>query len=196
LHIAPLKAFLISSIVGDYIAGKFFPEYARDPEPVTEKTVEREKKYQSLLTADRSNATHIEELAYKEAFDLIRANPIKFLLTGLIYLPRLNMPVNLKGIEISHIFVDTYRAIPSILKIGMLLAVFITWFLFVAIVFYAFYKKIHLWKSWGVMLVLIFCFNALYILASHAEARYVLPVMPFYFLLFGDFLANIKKISL
>ena len=127
VHMSPkrIQAFLLSSLVGDYVADKVFPGYANDPEPVTKKTVEREKKYQALLAKDRSNDTEIQRLAYKESLSLIRESPSKFFLLGFIYLIRIHMPVNHSGIDLSHLFVGTHNAFSEMQKTFLVIGIFL-----------------------------------------------------------------------
>lgn len=177
-----ISAFLTASAFGDYIADKLYPGYAVGAEPFTAEADEREKKYWALQLPDKTNEYELQQEQYRIAYSLIGQHPIKFFLTSFIYVLRLNSPVNHRGVEMVHTFVGTKDHIPDSLKVTALVSIRFLWYVFLGAVFYAFWKVKKDWSSWGLILFLVVYFNGMYALASHAEARYIVPILPFYFL--------------
>ncbi len=181
-------AFAVASAFGDLVADKFFPGYAAAPEPYTALSSAREKNYYRRQLPSKENELALQQEQYAAARELIYAHPAKFLLTGFIYLLRLNSPVNHRGVELIHTFVGTRGSIPESAKVGFLIAAHGVWLVFAGIVIYASVRSLKNWKKISIMLFLILYVNGTYALLTHAEARYILPVLPFYFLLFALFL--------
>ena len=120
-------------------------------------------------------------------------HPLQYILLTPVYALRLHMPVNLRGEGMDHTFagssVPSYQNLKSLILGG----IFLVWYAFIAAVFWNYVNRIKDWQSWGVILALIPYSVVMYALISHSEARYLLPVMPFYFLLFSTFVVSLYK---
>ncbi|MEK9166522.1 MAG: glycosyltransferase family 39 protein, partial [Patescibacteria group bacterium] len=184
-----IGAFTLASAFGDYIADKFFPGYAAAPEPYTAFSSAREKNYYRRQLPSKKNELVLQQEQYAEARKLIAAHPVKFVFSSLIYVLRLNNPVNHRSVELIHTFVGTRGGIPEFVKIGFLVSAHLAWLIFVGTVIYMLFRSLKDWRNRGIILFLILYFNGMYALLTHAEARYILPVIPFYFLLLALFLA-------
>ncbi len=183
LSSARISAFIIASAFGDFIADKLYPGYATGAEPFTWEADQREKAYWAQQLPDKTNEYELQQEQYKIAYSLIQQHPIKFFLTGFIYILRLNSPVNHRGVELIHTFVGTKVRIPDILKIVAMLFARLIWFLFLGLVLYGFRQVARNWFLFLPILFFILYVNSVYALVSHAEARYIVPILPFYFLL-------------
>lgn len=179
-----LLPFLIASVMGDRIANKVFPGYAENPEPLSRETRAREKRYFERLAPDKSNEAALQREMIAEASSLIKQSPIKFALTGFIYTFRIHMPLLPSGAEVG----GTQKIIP-------LLALLSAWYAFLVIVAVNIARHAREGGLWYPICFFIAYTIGMYALFSHAEPRYLFPVMPFYFLLFATFLIEIKTIA-
>ncbi|MEK7576126.1 MAG: glycosyltransferase family 39 protein [Patescibacteria group bacterium] len=178
-----INSFVIASFFGDYVADYFYPGYANDPEPYTKESIEREKRYYQNQKQDKSNEGQLQAQYYAEAKNLIMSHPVKFVMLGSIYLQRLNSPVNLEGVELIHTFVVKDGSF-SIIKFLILIGIHLVWLIFIFVVVFGVILAIRMdWKKWFLILFFILYFNGTYALLTHAEARYIIPVIPFYFFL-------------
>lgn len=185
LSFARIKAFTLASLAGDYTADRIYPGYAANPEPINQETVAREKAFFARRLPDKSNDAVLQREAYKEATSLIKSNPLKFILTGFPYMIHLHMPLTLQGAEPMRIFVDTHASLSPSKKLFILLAIFVSWYLFVIAAWISAWYYLRAWRTWGLFLFVIGYVNIMYALFTHAEPRYLMPVMPFYFLFFA-----------
>ena len=185
LSFARLKAFTLASLAGDLTADFVSPGYADNPEPLNQETVAREKVFFMRRLPDKSNDTALQEEAYQEAISLIKENPLKFILTGIPYVIRLHMPLTLEGAESAHVFVGTHMSLSPAKKIFILFLIFIPWYLFVIGVWTSIVFHLRAWRTWGLPIFLITYVTIMYALFTHAEPRYLMPVMPFYALFFA-----------
>lgn len=191
-----IKQFMVASFFGDYIADRLFSGYAENPEPLNHMTLEREKEYAQRRLPDKSNETMLQKETIGEAMSLVKQAPLKFVATAIPYIIRLNRPVAPKGGEIDQLFLHTYAVLSYGQKIALLLTFLSAWYLFVAGVFFGIVQRIRkegLISRWTLPLALIIYTNGIYALLSHAEARYLFPAMPFYFLFFSAFIASLFK---
>ncbi len=190
-----LKGFILSQFLGDFVTSKIIPGYAREPEPLTaQRRVGvrwREMRYAGVPELET------DQIFWREAKEIIKGHPARFLSVAPWWFLRLNGPVHYNLATIDHVFVGTHENIPDAAKITILLAVYGGWFLFIALVMWMFLKE--LWAAvrtgqfsnmtWVVALVLYF--NVMYSVFTHAEVRYILPVMPLYFLFLTFLVQNI-----
>lgn len=177
-----LLAFTTASLFGDFVADKIFPGYANAPEPYTAVSGKREVEYYARQLPDKSNETLLQKEQFAHANELISAHPIKFLITSIPYIVRLNIPVNQRGVEMVRTFVGTKDHIPDFLKIIIMVGTRLVWFSFVGTAIYGAYRALrNNWRLSLTLVVLVLYFNGMYALVSHAETRYVVPVLPLYF---------------
>lgn len=178
-----ISAFFVASLAGDLVADKFFPGYASDPEPFTKRSIALQKKYAERIRNDNVHANEIRKQFMYTLAELVKQHPLKFSGIGLIYILRLNTPPNIQGVEITHTFANTYVWLAPSIKIFILLLVRMFWFIFLGIsvsgLFLALKKE---WRTWSLIIFLVIYFNSAYALVSHGEARFVIPIIPFYFL--------------
>lgn len=179
-------SFAISQFVGDYITDLIIPGYAENPEPLG---VVRE--IAGRWREDRF--TYVPELNtdmefWKEGKDLLIAHPIKFIGVFPFWFARLNGPVHFNLAAVDHMFVGTHPDLPVFGKIVFLMLMRILWYGFIVIVFWEIGRNLRRgWKQGYIddfiwILVLVLYTNGIYAMFTATEVRYVLPVMPFYFL--------------
>ncbi len=185
--------FFVSSVFGDYVADKIFPGFADLNEP-RETIREIFNRRRPELRIAGMTEFETDELFFKEASGIIRAHPIGYFAVAPAWFFRLNSPPRYNGGMMERLFVDTYQEIPASIKIMGLLSVHLVWLAFVGAVFWkGFYwltgmRRRASFEAWVVLF--IGYTNAAYALLAHAEVRYLLVVMPFYFLLFTIFLKD------
>ncbi|HEY4497150.1 MAG TPA: hypothetical protein VJC20_00105 [Candidatus Paceibacterota bacterium] len=188
-----IRAFIVATFFGDFNADRLYPGYAADPEPVTKASVAREHDYLTKWERGKANEADLQRAVYAEAKNFILMHPLQYILLTPVYALRLHMPVNLRGEGMDHTFagssVPSYQNLKSLILGG----IFLVWYAFIAAVFWNYVNRIKDWQSWGVILALIPYSVVMYALISHSEARYLLPVMPFYFLLFSTFVVSLYK---
>lgn len=184
--------FFVASAWGDYIADSLFLGYARDPEPHTHEAVARQKAYAARFQKNKEYNLMMQNNFNRAIIAQIRERPVKFILTSIPYLFRLNTPPNYSGVEITNMFVETHRAFSSFQKIAAIVAIRSVWYVFLSVVIYVGVRMIRKWQYFGIILLLIVYMNGAYALVSHAEARFILPIMPFYFLLLAIFFSPHK----
>ncbi len=200
-----LTGFALSQLFGDYIADKFIPGFADNPQPLS---IQGEVSSRwGVMRREGVPELETDKIFWSEAIANIKAHPIKFVLVSPLWFLRMNGPINYNLIFIDHMFVGTYPQIPGIVKILILLLIHVPWYAFIVVVFIMAFKlawQIIRQKKFSSMvwiLLLVFYLNFMYAFFTHAEPRYVLPVMPFYFLFFtqalyswrGNFNRIIKK---
>jgi uncharacterized membrane protein YoaK (UPF0700 family) len=69
----------------------------------------------------------------------------------------------------------------------------LAWFLLIGIAIFGAFQSIVQWRIFAILIFYIVYFNVMYALVSHAEARYMLPVLPFYFLFFALGIQRLNK---
>lgn len=184
---ARFAAFFVASAWGDYIADRLFPGYARDPEPHTREAVARQKAHAVRFKKDKEYDLTVRDNFNRMITGWIKERPVKFVLTSIPYFFRLNTPPDYRGVETTNMFVGTHFALSHFQKIAIIVAIRSIWYIFLGVVIYTGIRAIRRWRQFGIMLLLIVYMNGAYALVSHAEARFILPVMPFYFLLLAIF---------
>jgi hypothetical protein len=186
------NAALIGGVVGDFFADKYLPGYANNPEPYRSIDIMSDQHLQlgqtGLSEAER------EKIIYKEASNRFLQNPAKFVVFGITGLLRQNTPLNHKGRAITQTFaVGGYENISDGLKTSILLGARLLWYIFLSFVLYGAVRNAFSWKLWGMILIWVFGYNLLYAFFTHNEARYMIPLFPYYYLLFT--IAIFKVIS-
>ncbi|MEK7480980.1 MAG: glycosyltransferase family 39 protein [Patescibacteria group bacterium] len=190
-----IKQFFVASLTNDYVADRLFSGYADNPEPINKETRAREKTYAQRLLPDKSNEAILQKELGEATRSLIVQAPIKFIATAFPYLIRLNRPLTPRGDDIDQLFIGTRSFLSPTQKVASILAFLGIWYSFVIGTFLGAIqcmRKKYFVSKWMLPLLVIFYTNGIYALLSHAEARYLFPAMPFYFLLFAFLLAKIK----
>lgn len=186
------KGFFIAGAFGDFIADKIVPGYASTEEPRNSARQIFNLRRPELRRSGLSEFT-TDDIFFHEAFAIIREHPIRHVAVSVPWLLRMNSPPNFTGTVLDHLFVGTHTALPNALKIMMILAIRLPWYAFVGLAWWAAARVIYNgWRRASAlvwMAVLIFYTNAIYALLAHAEVRYALVIMPFYFLFFILFFA-------
>ena len=190
-----MAGFMLSQVFGDYVADVFVPGYAMRPEPLSVQRYDVGARWKEMRYANVPER-ETDKQFYGEAREIIKKNPIQFVLIVPFWFLRLNGPVHYNLAAIDHLFVGTYMFIPAWLKIVILVGMYALWFGFMFISLWCAFKA-----GWNIVrkrefsdmiwiVLLIFYFNFMYSVFAHAEVRYLLPVMPFYFLFFTFFLRS------
>lgn len=188
-----LISMALSFSVGDLIGSKLYARYPLDREPKTWDPRVEARWYQTgwiIADLDGETVTRIEldKKMVKEAYVNIARRPIKFFLAGFINFFRLNAPMNYHGMEMMHFLAEGREDIPEAVKIAINLGIRIPWFLFVAVTLITAVTYLRAWAGLSVLALFVLYHNAMYIFLTHAEVRYLLAAMPFYFLFFTIFL--------
>src|SRR3989344_3245073 len=182
----------LSLSVGDFIGSRIYKHYPQNAKPKAwDPSILDDRWYQQgwyVKDIDGSiiTKTELDKRMYAEAVQNIKRRPMKFLLTGIFKFMRLNAPENHRGQEITHLFVGTYLEIPTAVKAAIILFIRIIWFMFLVVVLYAMIKHIRDWSTWGILFLVIFYYNGAHAFLTHALARYILVILPFYFIFFTE----------
>ena len=187
------KGFFIASGLGDFIADKIVPGYASTEEPRNSArqifNVRRPELRRSGLSEFKT-----DDIFFHEAFAIIREHPLRHVALSIPWLFRMNSPPNYTGTVLDRLFVGSHTRIPDALKIIIVLAIRLPWYVFVGIAWWTAARVLYDgWRRASAlvwMAVLIFYTSAIYALLAHAEVRYALVIMPFYFLFFVLFFAS------
>ncbi len=174
----------ISTFVGDYVTDALFPGYASDPRHILRVQEENEHKYYlDLVKEDRSNLQEAETVVNRETIERIKRQPLLYVATSFLYALRLHMPPNLNGWGLARTFVNTHSNISQKAKVAFLLSAFALWWSFIVLVCVGFWRMFrHRSRTSAFILFAVIYTSAVYALVSHDEVRYILPVMPFYFI--------------
>lgn len=186
IYLTPRRAitFIVASAFGDYIADRISPGYANDPEPHTVESLRRQKAYaRSFTRRDKERDLIIQKEFYDELFRMIRERPVRFTILAIPYLFRMNAPTNFEGVEIISLFSGTHQGVPPFMKILILILLRSLWFMFLGLVVVGMIYALKSWREWFTIIWLVIFMNGMYALVSHGEARFIIPVIPFYFLL-------------
>lgn len=188
-----LISMALSFSLGDLMGSKLYARYPLDRKPKTWDPRVEARWYQTAWTItdlDGGTITKIEldKKMVKEAYANIARRPIKFFLTGFINFFRLNAPVNYNGMEMMHFLAEGHDNISEAVKIAINLGIRIAWFLFVIATLFTAAVYLSAWTELSIIAFFVFYHNAMFIFLSHAEVRYLLAAMPFYFLFFAVFL--------
>src|SRR3989344_3999980 len=174
----------LSYAFGDLIGGVLYDGFPKDKEPrywdagVEKRIDETRDRGGSLIELDR--------VMYQDALNKIKEKPLKFFVTGFAGVFRLNSPMNYNTLELMRVLAGDNRSFPKGLRILLVLGVRLLWYGFLAVVSIAFIWHARDLKAWGLILGVILYYNIMYSLLTHAEVRYILTVMPFYFLLCAE----------
>lgn len=181
----------LSFTFGDMIGEKLYSSFPRvHPPPYWDPVVERKwyLKYLSdkeiehhvyLINGERVTRIEIDRRLYQEAIQLIKAHPIKFFTTSPLGFLRLNAPVAYNGQEFMRFMIGE-ESLPLAFRIGAVSFIRLYWYVFVFLAFAGLVNRIHEWKFWGVLILFVFCVNVFYGVFTHAEARYLLTIIPLY----------------
>ncbi|PJE64605.1 MAG: hypothetical protein COU90_02075 [Candidatus Ryanbacteria bacterium CG10_big_fil_rev_8_21_14_0_10_43_42] len=177
-------AYTTASLFGNLVADYVFPGYAEFPVPSANRR----------YIIDRIHAMRDDGVADHEinAFFLaggvekIRQNPIKYIVTTVPGIFELNALVNHRGFSLVHVFIGTHEEIPRGVKFAIIGMLRTGWLLFLGV---AVYGMVQAWKSydrrWHVFIFLVLYVNIIYaLIIAPVEPRFLVPVLPFYFLFF------------
>lgn len=185
-HLAPaaLKGFVLASLFGDYIAEFFVPGYAEHPEPATAM-----RNISKMLLLQGGAWSFSEDAKTREeALSLLKEKPFVYAALTPMWFFRLNSIPSLEGGEIDHMFVGTHPEFASWMKASIILVMRFGWLFFILLVFYQIVRAMRIAVARSDALLWIIAFilytNVIYASLTHALVRYILPVMPFYFLFF------------
>ncbi len=176
--------FLIASVAGDLVVDVIVPGYAAENEP-RETIREVFNRRRPALRASGLSEFETDDIFFKEALAIIREHPLRYLSTTPAWFLRMNSPPRYNGGMMERFLVDT--ALSFVQRIGINLILRIPWLIFIAIVFLMTFRILATVRhgvpsllAWLAAIVLYT--NAAYAFLAHAEVRYIVVVMPFYFL--------------
>lgn len=181
-------ASFLGGLFGDVVAERYLPGYADNPEPYENVNIIFDQMI--FLANEGKSEKEIEKILYTEAYNRIRAHPLQFSVAGITGLLRQNTPMNFQGQAITHAF-----ALKKTTPWHMSLIIFIraVWYIFLAVVVYGLILKVYEWKTSGFVITWILLYNFFYAFFTHNEARYLIPIWPFYLLFFVIGLQAIMK---
>ncbi|MDP2910026.1 MAG: glycosyltransferase family 39 protein [bacterium] len=180
LPIKQYGQYVSSAILGDYITLKIFPDYSGDYRSLS--YIPSKQKIAELTNLGYDE-TEIDDILMKEARLNILNQPFLFMFDSIVELIKFNTPMNLRQIQITHMFVETHPGLPNILKISVVIFIRAIWGLFLGVVIYGIYKSIKNFNSVSIISLIVIGFSLLHSLVD-AVPRFSVPLYPFYFILF------------
>lgn len=183
---ARLQGFLLASFSGSYVADALIPAYQHVHEPEAARTY---KALRRGLRASGMSEAEVNREFLQKAYKAVSMRPVQYVLMTPFWLLRLNGPVNIDGSDMDNFGVGN-TTMPAFVAMAGVLGVRLLWYIMIAAaligaiqcVTYAGEKRTRVSLALLCMLALIVYINGMYALVSHAEVRYLLPVMPLYFL--------------
>lgn len=181
----------LSFTVGDVIGEKLYSSFPRGHSPPYWDPVVEQKWYLKYLSqkeikhhvysidGERVTRIEVDRRLYREAIQLIKTHPIKFFATSPLGFLRLDAPIAFNGQEFMR-FMAGRESIPLAFRISIILIIRICWYVFVFLAFAGLISHIRDWQFWGILILFVLCVNVFYGVFTHAEARYLLTVIPFY----------------
>lgn len=191
-------SMMASFSMGNLIGSKIISFYPPDGKPKTwdpaiDKRLEQagwlKPKEWIMTDIDGEALTRVglDQKMMREAVAKIKqGDPFKFFLTGVANLFRLNAPTNYGGQEMMDLFFKTRDNLSTPAKIGIILLIRGAWFVFLCVVFFGIFFHMKDWRTWGLPALCIIYINSMYAFLTHAEVRYILIAMPFYFFFFAE----------
>lgn len=191
-------SMMASFSIGNFIGSKIIPFYPANGKPKTwdpaiDERLERvgwlipKKWIVTDIDGEALTRVGLDQKMTREAVAKIKhGNPFKFFLTGVTNLFRLNAPMNYGGQETMDLFFKARDNLSAPVKIGIILLIRGAWFAFLGVVLFGIFSHIKDWRAWGLLTLCIIYINGMYAFLTHAEVRYILIVMPFYFLFFTE----------
>lgn len=189
---------LLASVTNDYIADRLFPGYGDDP-VATRLGVMRITAFRELR-ADGYENKEIEDILFGRGVSEVVRHPLMFMAGAVPLLFDLNTPENFNGFPVTRMFVGTHNTIVPWQKITIVLGIRAVWFFFLV---FCVLGMVHAVKTAG-SAVWPFLFLVAFANVSHAfliipsESRFLVPVLPLYFLFFVigiySLLTRVKKV--
>ena len=181
----------LSYAVGDFIGSRMYAGYPLDTKPKgwDPAVLDRWARPGWVLEdydGEMLTRLELDRKMYKEAISKIRERPLKFTLLSFVNFLRLNSPMNHKGQEIIRLFMGEHEGIRVWQKTFIILGVRGIWIIFLLVTLFAAIKHLKDWRVWGVVFFIILYINGTYSFLTHAEARYLVSILPFYFLFFTE----------
>ena len=191
---------LAASVTGNYTVDQFSPGYGAVSVP-RRLGVKRIATYAELRNQGLTPAL-AEQQMLREGISLIKKHPLKFMAGTTPLLIDLNTLENFSGFPITPMFAGTREYIPAWQKVAVLLLLHAGWFFLLGICAAGCLKlmrDVSRRSLFMPLLFLILFFNGLHaFIIIPAEPRFLVPVLPFYFLCFTvgikGFLTCVKKI--
>lgn len=195
LHAAlPLRdigAHGVAALTGDYVASIVFPRYGDDSVPMRLGLLARSATRR--LVESGASPNEAEGQLLRTGLDLITKHPIGYALGTVPLFFDLHVPENIRGFPINRMFVRTHDSLTLLYKLALMFTVRAVWLLFLLCV------GIGVWgytKARGISFPALFI--ALFV-AAHillivpAEPRFLLPVLPFYFIFFTIAVSRLRR---
>lgn len=191
-------SMMASFSMGNLIGSKIVPFYPSDGKPKTwDPAIDERLKKAGWLIPKKWIVTDIDgealtrvgldqKMARESIAKIKQGDPVKFFLTGIAGLLRLNAPMNLGGQETMDLFFGSRDNLSLPVKIGIILLIRGAWFAFLGVVFFGIISHLKDWRIWGPLALCIIYINGMYAFLTHAEVRYILMAMPLYFLFFTE----------
>lgn len=191
-------SMMASFSMGNLIGSNIIPFYPVNGKPKTwDPAIDERLRKSGWLIPEKWIVTDIDgealtrvgldqKMAREAVAKIKRGDPFKFFLTGVANLFRLNAPVNYGGQETMDLFFKARDNLSLPVKIGIILLIRGAWFAFLGIVLFGIFSHIKDWRVWGLSAFIVIYINGMYAFLTHAEVRYILMAMPFYFLFFTE----------
>lgn len=172
------KKYIISSLSGEYLVRRFIdPNYNFENDYVG-KSALRESMAKAGENLETDNYDKIDIELKKEAINLIKEHPVKYLFFGLIEVSNLNSPMIYYERHFS-IFHDSIYG-QAFLKIFLILVLRLIWWLFVGLVICAIYKSSREKKAVLYASILLILYINAIIFFLHGNPRFLIPAFPLY----------------
>lgn len=177
-----ISVHLIASLTGDYVADQVSPGYGANP--ISQRLGTKRVEAMAKLREQGLSLAEAEANLLHEGIVRIQQHPIKFFAGVVPLIFDLNTLENYRGFPITRMFVGTRDSIAPALKVGILLTLHIVWFLVLGFSVFGFLLLIRdsFHAAWPILFLILF-FNSVHaLIILPAEPRFIMPVLPFYFL--------------
>jgi hypothetical protein len=178
-----ISTHTLAAITGDYITDKVVPGYGTVPMAQTIGIITKDAL--RVLVNDGQSRKDAEQDLFRQGIALIVQNPIGYMGGSIPLLLDLNTPENIRGFPVTRMFVGTHESKSVFQKITIITLIRGTWYIFLGFVIYGMYRAIFEKCDVGVLVLLILFFNGAHVfLIAPTEPRFIMPVLPFYFIFF------------
>jgi len=176
------KKYLISAFLGEYIVRRFIdPEYNFEKSYIKKEALRNfTEQIRHNIDVDNYDALDVE--MKKEGIKLIKNQPLKYLMFGVVELVNLNSPIIYCERQIS-IFNETDIYNNTVLKVSAIIILRLCWYLFILFVIFGIYKVIKkkVIMAYPFIIFVLIINGALFFLQGNP--RFIIPIFPLYLIL-------------
>lgn len=167
----------IGNVLGDFFAYKWFSDY--DPREVRHGVKTWELYGQWVEQSKDLNV--LQQKFSQEAKEGISKHPIMFLKQSSIDFLKFNTPLT-PNVRMQHMFVGTHQNLSDFTKGSIILFIRLVYLIFFMLIIYGIVVSIKYWSKVGWVILIILYFNAVFSVTT-GNARYSVPIYPFYIIL-------------